>query len=102
MCIVFAFRYNFGKFVNDDEHFFYINMDTNIQIIKIDLIHWITTLEDEKLIEKLAELKQDSINDCRSNLQEDERKSILKGIDDADKGNLKPHSEAVKIYEKWL
>jgi len=29
-------------------------------------------------------------------------KSINKGIEDAEKGNLKPHKEAREIYEKWL
>jgi len=28
--------------------------------------------------------------------------SINKGIEDAEKGNLKPHKEARKVYEKWL
>ena len=31
-----------------------------------------------------------------------ERESIQKGIIDADNGKLKPHSEARKVYEKWL
>ncbi len=31
-----------------------------------------------------------------------EKKSVFKGIADANNGNLKPHSEAKKIYGKWL
>ena len=40
--------------------------------------------------------------DLWSNLSEDERKSIEQGILDADSGKLNPHSEARKLYEKWL
>ena len=31
-----------------------------------------------------------------------EKTSIELGLSDAEKGKLKPHSEAKKIYEKWL
>ena len=31
-----------------------------------------------------------------------EKKSINKGISDSENGKLNPHSEARKVYEKWL
>ena len=31
-----------------------------------------------------------------------EKESVKKGLEDAEKGNFKPHSEARKLYEKWL
>ena len=31
-----------------------------------------------------------------------EKESVKSGLEDADKGNLKPHFEARKLYEKWL
>lgn len=40
--------------------------------------------------------------DWSNELSEAEKKYIDKGILDAENGNLTPHSEAKKIYEKWL
>jgi hypothetical protein len=37
-----------------------------------------------------------------SKTSESERESIRKGISEAVNGDLKPHSEAQKIYGKWL
>lgn len=36
------------------------------------------------------------------NISEQERIAIEKGITDAEAGKLKDHSEARKLYEKWL
>lgn len=33
---------------------------------------------------------------------EEEKKSINKGIEEANNDELKSHSEARKVYEKWL
>ena len=77
-------------------------METNIQNIKIDIIQWITTLEDDSLIQKIINLRQEHNLDWWNEISEAEKKSIQKGIIDADNGNLKPHSEARKVYEKWL
>lgn len=35
-------------------------------------------------------------------ISEDAKKSIAKGIKQAENGELKPHSEVRKLYEKWL
>jgi hypothetical protein len=77
-------------------------MDTNIQDIKIDLIQWITALDDEQLIQEIVALKKRSFDAKWDKLSAEEKKSIQKGIDDAENNRLKPHSEAKKIYEKWL
>ena len=37
----------------------------------------------------------------RNEIPEEERKSIEKGIQDADSAILKSHSEAMKLFEKW-
>jgi len=77
-------------------------METNIQNIKIDIIQWITTLEDDSLIQKIIDLRQTHNLDWWKEISETEKRSIQKGIVDADNGKLKPHSEARKVYEKWL
>ena len=69
---------------------------------KIDLIQWLTTIEDESIIKKLLEFRRKETKDWWEQISEEEKKSINKGIEEADNNELKPHSEARKIYEKWL
>ena len=77
-------------------------MEINIQNTKLELIQWLTTLEDKSLIEKILDLRKSEISNWVNDSSENELQSIKKGITDADNGNLKPHSEARKVYEKWL
>jgi hypothetical protein len=77
-------------------------MDMNIQNSKIELIQWLTTLNDQSLIEKILDLKKSESKDWWNDISKAEKESIEKGISDADKGKLKSHSEARKVYEKWL
>jgi hypothetical protein len=77
-------------------------MDINIQNKKIELIQWLSTLNDESIIEKLMKLRESEKKDWWSELPKMERQSIQKGVRDADNGKLSPHSEAKKTYEKWL
>ncbi|MBC9794412.1 hypothetical protein [Sinomicrobium weinanense] len=77
-------------------------MEINIQNAKIELIQWLTTLEDRSLIQKIMDLRNREPNDWWDEVSDAEKKSIESGIADADKGNLKPQAEAKKIYGKWL
>tara|TARA_B100001146_G_C16201073_1_gene444700 strand:+ start:18788 stop:19021 length:234 start_codon:yes stop_codon:yes gene_type:complete len=77
-------------------------MDINIQNKKIELIQWLSTLNDESIIEKVMKLRDSEKSDWWNELSKNERESIEQGIKDANDGKLKPHSEAKKIYEKWL
>lgn len=69
---------------------------------KLDLILWLTTLEDESIIKKLVEFRRKETKDWREQISEEEKKSINKGIEEADNNEVKPHSEARKVYVKWL
>ncbi|MER3373604.1 MAG: hypothetical protein RIM83_03120 [Allomuricauda sp.] len=77
-------------------------MDINIQNKKIELIQWLSTLNDESIIEKIMKLRDSEKSDWWKELSKEEKQSIDQGIKDADAGKLKPHSEATKLYEKWL
>ena len=77
-------------------------MDINIQNKKIELIQWLSTLNDVTIIDKIMKLRESEEADWRKEISIEERKSIEKGIQDADSGKLKPHLEAKKLYEKWL
>lgn len=77
-------------------------MDINLQNKKIELIQWISALDDQSLIDKLMKLRKKEKTDWWNNISSDEQESIEKGIRDADNGNLTSHSNVKKIYEEWL
>ena len=77
-------------------------MEMNLQNTKIELIQWLTSLDDKSLLQKIIELRNKQTKDWGLEISDLEKKSIEKGISDADNGKLKPHSEARKVYEKCL
>jgi len=77
-------------------------MATNLQERKIELIQWLSVIDDPKLLEKIVVLKEQNSGDWWNEISETEKDSIDRGLADADSGNLKPHSEARVIYEKWI
>ena len=77
-------------------------MEMNIKNAKIELIQWLTTLEDSSIIQKIIELRKNEAKDWGNKISEIKKKSIELGISDAEKGKLNPNSEAEKIYGKWL
>lgn len=48
------------------------------------------------------DLRKTETKDSWDEIAESEKKSIEKGLMDAENGNLNPNSEAEKIYGKWL
>ncbi len=77
-------------------------MAIDLQNKKIELIQWLSTLDDEFIIDKLMELRDSEKTDWWEEITVEEKESIKQGINDADSGNLKPQSEVRKLYEKWL
>ena len=77
-------------------------MEISLQETKIELIQWLTTLEDSSLLQKIQELRKADSKDWWDEITSEEKKSIEKGIADSKAGRVKPHSEARMVYEKWL
>lgn len=77
-------------------------MNTPLLDKKTALIDWLSSLEDEAVIEKLNQIKQEVTEDWWSNTTSEEQNSIENGISDAENSKLSPHSSARKLYEKWL
>lgn len=77
-------------------------MDVQILNDKLDLIQWLSMIEDEVLIEKLVEFRKKESSDWWNEVSEEVKLSVKKGIKQAENKELKPHSDARKIYEKWL
>lgn len=79
-----------------------MNKDLTIQTKKIELIQWLSNIEDMAILEKITELRKQQNKDWYSSISEDEKQSIEQGLEDAENGKLNPHSTARKLYEKWL
>ena len=77
-------------------------MDMNFQNKKIELIQWLSTLNDQTIIDKLMKLRIKEKTDWWNEISTDEKNSIEKGILDADNGKLTSQSNVKTIYDKWL
>ena len=80
-------------------------MDTDLQIQnkKLELIQWLSTIEDLNFLEKISEfISREDKKDWADQISDTERQSIEKGIAQADAGKLNPHSKAREIYGKRI
>ena len=68
--------------------------------IKLELIEWLTKLEDRETIEYLKIVKdsRDLDHDWWDDLSAAQKRSIKKGLKDIDEGRVTPHQEVVKEY----
>lgn len=80
-----------------------MNTELEIQNKKLELIQWLSTIEDLKFLEKISDLiSSEKKKDWWDEISDAEKEAIKKGIAQADAGNLNPHSKAREIYERWL
>ena len=79
-------------------------MDIKIDISskKLELIQWLSTIENVSIIEKIMDLKKKENSDWWSSISESEKQSIELGLKDSEDGKLNPHSSARALYEKYL
>lgn len=77
-------------------------MDLTVENKKIELIQWLTTLNDNSLLDQLMEIRKKEKSDWWHEISENEKQSIEKGIQDANNGKLTSHSRVKENYEKWL
>ena len=79
--------------------FKFVIMD--MQAEKLGLIQWLAQLSDESMIAKIKALRNEK-SDWWDDISLEEKAEIEEGLLQADKGEVKPHSEIRKKYEKWL
>ncbi|HMR87233.1 MAG TPA: hypothetical protein PKD51_03725 [Saprospiraceae bacterium] len=79
-------------------------MSRNLDILnqKLELIQWISSIDDVSVIEKIEDIRKNETVDWWNTISENEKNSIMKGLTDANEGKLNPHVKARKLYEKWL
>lgn len=70
---------------------------------KTDIIEWVRDLNDELAIAHLKALKNSyGSADWWNDLSDEAKAAIELGLSDIDEGNVLPHSEVLKKYERWL
>ncbi len=76
----------------------------NIQTEKLNLIEWISKLNDISIIDKLRVIKEDysKSKDWWDTLKKEELESINRGLKDFEEGRTHSHKTARQIYEKYL
>lgn len=79
-----------------------MKLEFNLQHKKLELIQWLSSIEDATLIEKIMELRKKESKDWWNSVSENEKEAIESGIQEANSGKLNPHSKARTMYEKWL
>ncbi|GEP52164.1 hypothetical protein FNO01nite_28360 [Flavobacterium noncentrifugens] len=79
-----------------------MNIELNIQNKKLELIQWLSTIEDSTIIEKIMDLRRRENKDWWNSISENEKNSVEQGLKDAESGKLNSYSNAKKLYEKWL
>jgi hypothetical protein len=71
----------------------------DITATKLNLIQWITELDDEVTLNALDVIKEQSTqNDWWNTIPEEEKTSIEKGLSDAKENKTVSHSEVKKRY----
>lgn len=79
-----------------------MKVELNIQDRKIELIQWLSSINDMAILEKITKIRKEESKDWWASISDLEKQSIEKGIEDADNGKLNSHSQVRKLYEKWL
>lgn len=70
----------------------------DLQSRKQKLIEWILQVQDASILKQLESISEGD-RDWWDDLSEPEKDSIQRGLDQADKGQLKSHEEVMKRYK---
>jgi hypothetical protein len=73
----------------------------NIETRKINLIHWITRLTDEEVLEQIESLKNKDA-DWWDLISIEEKSEIEQGLAEIERGETKTHEAVMSKYKKWL
>ena len=70
-------------------------MDTYASLQKVDLIHWITELNDLSVLAQVTAIKEN-----KNAISYEELQSIERGLNDFQQGNIISHTQVRQRYEK--
>lgn len=69
----------------------------DIQAEKLNLIKWLTEVEEPSVIE----IKNNEQHDWWDEISDEEKADIEEGLAQADRGEVFSHEEVMARYEKW-
>jgi predicted transcriptional regulator len=72
----------------------------DIQVEKLNLIKWLTEVDEPSVIERFIALKNEQQKDWWDEISEDERAAIEEGLAEADRGDVLSHEEVMAKYQK--
>lgn len=73
----------------------------DIQLEKLNLIKWLTDVQEPSVIERFIALKNDQQADWWDQISEEEKAEIVEGLAQADNGDVVPHEVVMAKYDKW-
>ena len=73
----------------------------DIQAEKLNLIKWLTDVEEPSVIEQFIALKNEHEGDWWHEISEEEKAEIDEGLAQADRGEVFSHEEVMAKYQKW-
>ena len=76
-------------------------MSISIQNKKIELIQWLSTLEDVSIIDSILNLRKDVETDWWDALSKEEQQDIEQSMLQAKEGQIVDNEEVMKIFNKW-
>ena len=73
----------------------------DIQAEKLNLIKWLTDIEEPAVLQKLIALKNNQETDWWDSIDDEERTEIEQGLAEADRGEGISHEAFLAKYDKW-
>jgi hypothetical protein len=70
----------------------------DITLKKIELIEWLTKIDDETLINRISALKKDSEKDWWDSLSNEQREDIEAGLGDIESGRKTEFNKVLSKY----
>jgi len=73
----------------------------DIQVEKLNLIRWLTEVEEPSILEQFIALKNEQQKDWWDEITNDEKADIEEGLAQADGGEVFSHEEVMAKYQKY-
>ncbi|MCW3103994.1 MAG: hypothetical protein JWO09_2434 [Bacteroidetes bacterium] len=74
----------------------------NVAVTKVELVKQLLNSNNTALIKHIKALFETEDSDFWDEMPADIKQSVERGLKQADKGELKSHSDVMKKYKKWL
>ena len=71
----------------------------NLETRKINLINWISSIQEEEILSKMEKIQQER-NDWWDSISQDDKEAITEGIEQLDSGKSIPRSQARSRIKK--